>query len=232
MSPTSSGWPRLRGSLIVSCQAFPGEPLYGPAHMVAMARSAVLGGAAAVRANGPDDVAGIAGSVEVPVIGLFKDDLPGIDVRITPTLEHALAIASAGADVVAIDATGRTRGDGLTLAETIEAIHVRARKPVLADVATLAEGLAAAAAGADAISTTLSGYTADSPAADGPDLVLVGGLVRELRIPIIAEGRIATTDHVVGALRAGAAAVVIGAAITRPQWITSRLVEASRRWRP
>jgi N-acylglucosamine-6-phosphate 2-epimerase len=44
---------RLKGGLIVSCQALPDEPLYGAGHMAAMARAAALGGAAVIRTNGP-----------------------------------------------------------------------------------------------------------------------------------------------------------------------------------
>ena len=43
---------RLRGRLVVSCQAREGNPLHGPAFMAAMAEAAVLGGAAGIRADG------------------------------------------------------------------------------------------------------------------------------------------------------------------------------------
>ena len=45
--------PQLKGKLIVSCQALEGNPLKGAVFMSAMARAAVKGGAAAIRANGP-----------------------------------------------------------------------------------------------------------------------------------------------------------------------------------
>ncbi|MEY3495240.1 MAG: hypothetical protein RI921_600 [Chloroflexota bacterium] len=91
----------LRGGLIVSCQALEGEALHGSAMMARMALAAVQGGAVAIRANSPDDVAAIRAQVSVPVIGLWKRDLPGFDVRITPRLEDALALVRAGADVIA-----------------------------------------------------------------------------------------------------------------------------------
>jgi N-acylglucosamine-6-phosphate 2-epimerase len=220
---------RLRGGLIVSCQAVAGEPLFGAEHMAAMARAAVSAGAAAIRANGPADIAAIRLAVEVPIIGLYKINLPGFHVRITPASEYAEQVAEAGADLVAIDATGRPHPGGVSAATLIAQVHQRTGKAVLADVATLEEGLAAAQCGAEFVATTLSGYTADSPAQPGPDFALLEGLVLRLRplgIPVIAEGRIATPEQAARALALGAHAVVVGSAITRPQWITARFVEA------
>ncbi|MFD4025520.1 N-acetylmannosamine-6-phosphate 2-epimerase [Streptomyces sp. NPDC058576] len=213
----------LAGSLIVSCQALPGEPLHGADIMARMARAAVAGGAAAVRINGPDDIAAVRQAVTVPLIGLWKDGDEG--VYITPTLGHAQRVADAGADLVALDATGRPRRDGLSLATTIEALH-RLGIGVLADVSTHEEGLAAAAAGADAVATTLSGYTAGSTQPDGPDFALVASLAAALDVPLIAEGRIATPAEAARALALGAHAVVVGGAITRPTAITERFAAA------
>lgn len=102
----------LRGGLVVSVQAYPGEPLRHPETMAQMARACELGGAAAIRCQGLADIAAVKGRVEVPVIGLWKEGHEG--VFITPTLRHALACANAGADVVALDATDRARPDGRT----------------------------------------------------------------------------------------------------------------------
>ncbi len=199
--------------------------------MAAMARAAVSAGAVAIRANGPADIAAIRAEVDVPIIGIYKVDLPGFDVRITPTLEHALQVAEAGADMIAIDATLRPHPD-VKSDELIEQIHHRTGLPVLADVSTLEEGLAAAACGAEFVATTLSGYTADSPDQPGPDFALLEQLVAALRpkgIPVIAEGRIATPEQAAHALALGAHAVVVGSAITRPQWITARFVDALKK---
>lgn len=222
-------WASVNGGLIVSCQAFQGEPLFGPSYMVAMARSAVLGGAVGIRANGPADVAAIAGAVDVPLIGLYKSDIPGFDVRITPTLSHVQAIIDAGADMVAVDATGRQHPDGKSLHDAIEMVHSHAEVAVLADVSSVEEGLEAEAAGVDAVSTTLSGYTDGTTDTNGPDLQLVDQLASRLRVPLFAEGRYADPDDVRRAFDFGAFAVVIGAAITRPQWITQKFVQATRR---
>lgn len=223
---------QLRGGLIVSCQAMKEEPLFGDEHMAAMARAAAQGGAVAIRANGPTDIAAIRAEVKLPIIGLFKDDVPGYEVRITPTRAHADQIARAGADVIACDATRRIRPENLTAKQLIDHVHERLGLPVLADVSTLEEGMEAAEGGADFVATTLSGYTSYSPSQAGPDFNLLRQLVTELHqenIPVIAEGRITTPDLAVQAMGLGAHAVVVGGAITRPQWITSQFVNALKK---
>ena len=217
---------QVRGHLIVSCQALPDEPLYGAEIMARMAVAAHGGGARAIRANTPVDIAAIRAAVDLPIIGLYKEVFPGYPVYITPTLAHAKAVADAGADLVAIDATARPRPQPDTLADFIAAIHAETGCAVLADIATADEALAAAAAGADLISTTMSGYTADSPNQPGPDLELVRDLAGRLRVPLLAEGRYHTPGQVKQALTYGALAVIVGGAITRPQEITRRFVAA------
>ncbi|MFW6695793.1 N-acetylmannosamine-6-phosphate 2-epimerase [Streptomyces sp. MAR4 CNX-425] len=214
---------RCAGGLVVSCQAREGEALHGPHFMAAMARSAVAGGARAVRINGPADVAAVRAAVDVPVIGLWKDGDTG--VYITPTLAHALELAAAGADIVALDATARPRPDGLDLTATVAGLHA-AGAVVMADVSTPEEGRAAAGAGADLVATTLSGYTPASPPREGPDLELVARLSRTQPVPVVAEGRYTTPAQAADALRAGAHSVVVGGAITRPADITARFAGA------
>lgn len=219
----------LRGELIVSCQALPDEPLFGAHHMAAMARAAQAGGAVAIRANSPVDIAAIREAVGLPIIGLFKEDVPGFEVRITPTLDHARQVALAGAEIVAFDATSRLHPEGVSVDSMVEFIHSQLGRLALADVSTLAEGLVAAEAGADFVAPTLSGYTAYSPSQPGPDFVLLELLVAQLKplgIPVIAEGRISTPGQAVRVLALGAHAVVVGSAITRPQWITAQFFEA------
>ena len=60
----------LRGKLIVSCQAYPGEPMRDSRTMAQIAQAAVEGGAAAIRCQGLRDIELIKNSVDVPVIGL------------------------------------------------------------------------------------------------------------------------------------------------------------------
>lgn len=219
---------QVRGQLIVSCQALADEPLHGAEIMARMALAAMQGGAAAIRANTPPDIAAIRKAVDLPIIGLYKEDIPGYPVYITPTLRHALAVAEAGADVIAIDATMRPRPEPGTLADFIGRIHMQTRLPVLADISTLEEGIAAVEAGADLVSTTMSGYTADSPAQREPDIKLVAALSKAVEVPVLAEGRYRTPQQAAEALASGALAVVVGGAITRPQEITRHFVEDLR----
>lgn len=215
----------LHGGLVVSCQAPPDDPASGPAAMALFASAAVAGGAVGIRAEGLDDLAAVRAAVDVPLIGLWK--VPGGEVYITPTVEHALAVVRTGAQLVAVDATGRPRPDGASLAEVVAAIH-EAGAGVLADVATLDQGLAAADAGADAVATTLAGYVdpvgGEAPA--GPDLDTLAVLAARCPVPVLAEGRYATPGQVRTAHRAGAWAVVVGTAITRPSLLTRAFVAA------
>lgn len=213
----------LRNGLVVSCQAPPGDPMRETGTLLRLARSAEAGGATAVRAEGPEVIAAIARSVALPLIGLWKDGDRG--VRITPTPRHALAVVRAGAAVVAADATARPRPHGGTFAGVAEAVH-SAGALVMADVATLAEGIAAAAEGADLVSTTLSGYAPGSPVQDGPDLDLVARLAAAVDVPVVAEGRIRTPREAAEALARGAHCVVVGTAITAPTALTRLFASA------
>lgn len=217
---------RLKGGLIVSCQAAIDEPLHGSPIMAAMARAAAQAGAAGIRAEGPDDVRAIRQAVDLPIIGLYKIKHPDHPVYITPTFAAAEAIARAGADAIALDATTDRRPDGLTLEETIRRIHVELNLPVMADVSTLEEGLRAERLGADVVGTTLSGYTPQSPQQEEPDWQLLQDLVSHARLPVVMEGRIQEPAQARRALELGAFAVVVGSAITRPQLIAARFASA------
>ena len=232
MKALSDWLPSVRGNLIVSCQALPGEPLHGAPFMARMALAAQLGGATAIRANSPDDIRAIRAVVDLPILGLYKADLPGYEVHITPTLEHAQLVVAAGADVVCIDATQRLRPGGHSLQTLIQAIREATGCPVLADISTLEEALHAEAAGADLVASTLSGYTPYSRQSDGPDLELVQAMALKLRIPAFAEGRYHYPEQAAAAIRLGAYAVIVGGAITRPAEITKRFTHAVTAARP
>ena len=215
----------LRGRLVVSCQAVAPSPLRRSDIIAALAESAVLGGAAAVRIDGPEDVAATRARVRVPIVGLFKQRT-GSPVYITPTFDAARAVALAGADVVAVQATRERDTHAEPLAPLIARIHEECRVLVMADVSTRDEGVAAEAAGADVVATTMAGYTPHSRQIPGPDLQLVEELAALLSVPIVAEGRIQTPDDAAAARRAGAWAVVVGRAITMPEAITARFARA------
>jgi N-acylglucosamine-6-phosphate 2-epimerase len=189
-----------------------------------IAASVVAAGAGGVRVDSPEHIAAVKQAVDTPLIGLWKAD--GDGVYITPTLNHAREVVEAGADIVAVDGTGRPRPDGRELAQVVRLLHAELGAVVLADIGTVAEGLAAAACGADAVATTLAGLTGGAGHADGPALDVVATLAASLDVPVIAEGGIATPSQARAALDAGAWCVVIGKAITSPGWITERFVEA------
>jgi N-acylglucosamine-6-phosphate 2-epimerase len=215
----------LPRGIIVSCQAAPDDPLHGTALMTAMARAAAAGGAVGIRANGPDDVRAIRAAVRLPIIGLYKDDLRGFAVRITPTRDHARAVASAGADIIALDATDRARPAGEELERLFETVARELELPVLADVSTVAEGRRAVELGATFVATTLAGHTEATRGLALPAIGLVQELCGSLTVPVLAEGGIVSPEDALRAFRAGAHGVVIGSAITRPQFITRRFVE-------
>ena len=220
---------RLAGGLIVSCQAYPGEPMRDPRTMAQIARAAVVGGAVAVRLQGIEDIRAAAG-LSVPIVGLWKDG--EADVFITPTLDHARAVADAGADIVAIDGTRRPRPDGLTLAQTVAGLReTHPRALLMADCGSLDDAIASEEAGVDFLGTTLSGYSGEREKTSGPDIELIAQIAERCTKPVIAEGRIHSPAHATSARQAGAHAVCVGTAITHPStitgWFVSALADAS-----
>jgi N-acylglucosamine-6-phosphate 2-epimerase len=218
---------KLRGKLVVSCQAREDSPLHGRLFMAAMAKAALLGGAAGIRADGAADIAAIREAVglDAPIMGIFKVKQPDGSLFITPSAESARAVIAAGARLVALDGTPRSRPGGEHLRDVVAAIH-EAGGAALADVGTVEHARYAVSCGVDAVGTTLSGYTPDSPKQEGPDFVLLEALARELPVPVFAEGRFWTREEARRALELGAAFVAVGTAITNPTAITARFVGA------
>ncbi|MBP3925452.1 N-acetylmannosamine-6-phosphate 2-epimerase [bacterium] len=220
---------RLKNKVVVSVQAMPSEPLYLEKCMVAMMKSVVKGGAGALRVAGARDVKNAKHLFDIPVIGLTKPEVIPQNFReivyITPEIKDVIGLINAGADVVAFDGTSRKRPGDCTLEEIIK--HIKINKRVsMADISTLEEGLNCAELGADILSTTLSGYTTQSPmVSDEPDFELLENLVKQTDKPVILEGRIWEPEQVNRAFELGAHSVVIGSAITRPQLITKRFVQ-------
>lgn len=219
---------RIKEGLIVSCQAPEDTPLGQPVVLAAMAEAAVRGGAVGIRANLPQNIRAIRELVQAPIIGIYKHTLSDCPVYITPTFEHACAVVEAGADIVAIDATARERPEPLL--ELIRRIREELGVPVMADISTLEEGVAAAEMGADLVATTMSGYTpyTQDRRALGADIALVAQLAQRLSVPVICEGRISSPEEARLALEAGAWAVVVGTAITAIDHVTARFVQAMR----
>jgi putative N-acetylmannosamine-6-phosphate epimerase len=217
---------KFAGGLIVSCQAKEGEPLYKPYIMGAMAQAAESGGAVGIRTDGPKIIKAVRENTRLPIIGSYKIWNKKTEVYVTPTFDSAEQIVKSGADIVGIDATPRPRGNNTGIAELIKRIKNELKVAVMADVSVLEEGCAAAEAGADFITTALAGYTSYSRQIPGIDFKLLEDLVKDLDVPIIAEGRIYTPGNAYRALELGAFAVIVGTAITNPKWITEKFVES------
>ncbi len=220
---------RIKGTVVVSVQAMPSEPLYLEKCMVAMMKSVINGGAGALRVAGARDVRNAKRLFDVPVIGLTKPNIIPKNwkeiVYITPTIKEVIELVEAGADIIAFDGTQRKRPNNEKIQDLIKYIHIN-KKFAMADISTLEEGIKAQEAGADILSTTLAGYTlesADSPSKE-PDFKLLKDLVEHTNLPVVLEGRIWEPEQVDKAFELGAHCVVIGSAITRPQLITKRFV--------
>lgn len=220
---------RLKGGLIVSCQALRGEPLYGSQIMARMALAAKEGGAAGIRANSPEDIRCIKETVELPMIGLYKQDYDGSEVYITPTIKEVDALMEAGPDIIAMDATDRIRPGGLTLEAFFEQVR-RAYPDMLfmADCATLQEAVKAWELGFDLVGTTLCGYTKETEGIRLPAISLMKEMVSRINVPVIGEGGIGTPEELMEAMQTGIHGAVVGAAITRPREITKKFTAAIR----
>lgn len=220
----------IRGTIVVSCQATPGEPLYmkDQSVMYLMARAAKLAGAKMIRTSSVRDIVEIKEETGLPVIGLIKREYPGYTGRITMTMREVDECMEAMADIVSIDCTFNERADGLTPGEFLQ--QVKAKYPniiIMADCATLEEAKAAYEAGADLVGSTMNGYTPQTRDCKGePNYELVRQMVAELPCPVIAEGRVHTPEQARHMLEIGAWAVVVGGAITRPLEIANRFMAA------
>ena len=207
---------RLENGLIVSCQPVKGGAMDTAAMVVGFALAALDGGAGALRIESADYVRAVRAATGRPIIGLVKRDLADSPVRITPFIEDVEALAAAGADIIAYDATDRIRP--VATRSLVERIHGLG-KVAMADCSILADAERALAEGATIVGSTLAGYTGPVEPTE-PDFALIGGM-RALTPHVIAEGCVRTPDQAVKAHAAGAYAVVVGSAITRPEHITT-----------
>jgi N-acylglucosamine-6-phosphate 2-epimerase len=217
---------KIKGGLIVSCQALEDEPLHSSFIMSRMALAAMLGGAAGIRANSTQDINEIKKTVSLPVIGIIKKEYLDSPVYITPTINEVDMLVDCNCEIIAMDATSRIRPNG----ETLEVFfyNVRKKYPLqlfMADCATYQEGMNAVALGFDFIGTTLCGYTEESKNDSLPNYDMITKLVQNSGKPVIAEGNIWTPEQLLLAKQCGIHAAVVGSAITRPMLITRRFAE-------
>jgi predicted NBD/HSP70 family sugar kinase/putative N-acetylmannosamine-6-phosphate epimerase len=226
MTLSSHIFDRVRKGLIVSCQASAGDAFRDSGAIARFAQAAMAGGACGIRANGPEDIRAIREAVPLPIIGLQKEVIGDGAILITPTLEAARRLAVAGAAMIAVDCTARGRSTGAL--ERVRAIRKELGLPVMADIAEVGEAVEAAAAGADAVGSTMRGYTAETRHVTDFEPRFIRDLVGAVRVPVLAEGRIVRPWQAREALRAGAYAVIVGTAITRPHTITEWFVRAMR----
>ncbi|MGA3326194.1 MAG: putative N-acetylmannosamine-6-phosphate 2-epimerase, partial [Terriglobia bacterium] len=218
----------LRGKLIVSCQSLEGSPFRNPESTARFAQAAVQGGAVGIRANGPEDIRAIRQVVGVPIIGIWKALKDDGEILITPSFEAAQKVVEAGAGLVAMDCTGRGQKYGAF--DRMKRIREELGVPVLADIATVEEAVQAAKAGADAVLSTLRGYTPETRHVLAFEPSFIAQLIRAVDVLVIAEGHIQTPGQVRAALDAGAYAVIVGTAITRPELITRGFAAAAQSW--
>jgi N-acylglucosamine-6-phosphate 2-epimerase len=220
---------KIKGGLIVSCQALESEPLHSSFIMAKMAFAAMLGGAVGIRANSPEDILEIKKSVSLPVIGIIKKEYPDSSVYITPTMLEVELLIECGCEIIAMDATSRLRPKGETLLEFFSKVREKFPEQLfMADCAVYKEGMEAAVMGFDLIGTTLCGYTDESRDDPAPNYEMISGLVKNSGKPVIAEGNIWTIEQLKHEKNCGIHAAVVGSAITRPMLITERFVKAMK----
>lgn len=218
----------FKNGLIVSCQVQPDDPVYSEEFVVKMAQAAQWGGAVGLRANMPDQIRAIKKVVDLPLIGLWKIWHDNTDVFITPTLDAAIAVWEAGAEIVAIDCTSQITHEGRPAYELLPALKKELPEAIIfADVSTYEEARRAVDMGADIVGPTLYGYTAETKHIEQPDLREFARMCRDFgdNACVIMEGHIYTPEDAMKCIYLGAHAVVVGSAITRPHLITKRFTD-------
>lgn len=220
---------KLKGKLIVSCQALPHEPLHSSFIMGRMALAAKEGGALGIRANTPEDIEEIRRNVDLPVIGIWKRDYEDSKVYITPTMEEIDALVKTGTEIIALDATASLRPGEKKLDDFYREIREKYPNQLLmADCSTVEEALHADELGFDFIGTTLVGYTEQSKGdkIEEDDFAIIRDILDKVSHPVVAEGNINTPQKAKRVIELGCYCVVVGSIITRPQVITKGFASA------
>lgn len=219
----------LKGKLIVSCQALPHEPLHSSFIMGRMALAAKEGGAFGIRANTKEDIKEIQSTVNLPIIGIVKRDYTDSKVYITPTMKEIEELMEVRPEIIAVDATGDLRPDGVTLDQFFHQIKEKyPHQLLMADCSTVEEALHADQLGFDFIGTTMVGYTQQSKGLriEDNDFQILREIIAQTRHRVIAEGNINTPEKAKRVIELGAFSVVVGSIITRPQLITRSFADA------
>lgn len=216
---------KIKGKLVVSCQALADEPLHSSFIMGRMALAAKQGGAAGIRAQSKEDIDEIIRVAGLPVIGIVKRNYVDSEIYITPTKKEIEELLETKCEMIALDATLRRRPNGEQLENLVRYAKDHGRL-VMADCSTYDEAVHAEKIGFDCISTTLCGYTPYSENLPGPNLPLIEKLSADLHIPVLAEGKINTPEDLKAVFKSGAYSAIVGGAITRPQNITAKFAEA------
>ncbi len=218
----------LKGKLIVSCQALPHEPLHSSFIMGRMALAAKEGGAYGIRANTKEDIQEIRHNVDLPVIGIVKRDYADSEVYITPTMKEVDELMEVGPEIIALDATGRLRPEGVALKDFFRQVKEKYPDQLwMADCSTVEEALHADKLGFDFIGTTMVGYTRQSEGdrIEEDDFRILREIIAKAKHKVIAEGNVNTPQKVKRVIELGAYSVVVGSVITRPQLITREFAE-------
>ena len=220
---------RLRGHLIVSCQALPEEPLHSSFIMGRMALAAMQGGASGIRANTKEDIAEIRRNVDLPIIGIVKRDYEDSQVYINPTMKEIDELMEVKPEIIAVQAGIELRPEGKTLDEFYREIREKyPNQPLMADCSTIEEALHADELGFDFIGTTMVGYTEQSRGdrIEANDFEIIRTILEKVTHPVIAEGNINTPEKAKRVIELGCFSVVVGSIITRPQVITKTFTDA------
>lgn len=218
----------IKNHLIVSCQALEYEPLHSSFIMSKMALAAYQGGAKGIRAHTIEDIQAIKKEVDLPIIGIIKQEYEGSVVFITPTIKEVDALVKEGVDIIAMDATIRERPHHIYLDDFFK--EVRKKYPnqkFMADCSTIEEAIHADELGFDFIGTTMVGYTKESKGLkiEENDFEIIRTIIQKVKHPVIAEGNIDTPQKAKRVLELGCYSVVVGSIITRPQLITKRFTD-------